>query len=70
MRGFAERADVGEVERFLAEGTAAEHYDFAVPADRWERPAVAVLRRLLTLGSALRRELGGNGIAAADGARA
>lgn len=25
----------------------AEHYDFAVPADRWERPAVQALRRLL-----------------------
>jgi putative molybdopterin biosynthesis protein len=24
-----------------------EHYDFAVPADRWERPAVRALRRLL-----------------------
>jgi putative molybdopterin biosynthesis protein len=24
-----------------------EHYDFAVPADRWERPAVQALRRLL-----------------------
>jgi putative molybdopterin biosynthesis protein len=35
----------------------AEHYDFAVPEDRWERPAVAVLRRLLEPGSALRREL-------------
>jgi putative molybdopterin biosynthesis protein len=35
----------------------AEAYDFAVPADRWERPAVAALRRLLEPGSALRARL-------------
>ncbi|MDJ0868081.1 MAG: molybdopterin biosynthesis protein [Myxococcota bacterium] len=35
----------------------AEHYDFAVPAARWERPALRALRRLLEPGSALRREL-------------
>ncbi len=35
----------------------AEHYDFAVPAGRFERPAVAALVRLLEPGSALRREL-------------
>jgi putative molybdopterin biosynthesis protein len=35
----------------------AEHYDFAVPDDRWERPGVVALRRLLEPGSALRREL-------------
>jgi putative molybdopterin biosynthesis protein len=35
----------------------AEHYDFAIPADRWERPAVASLRRLLGAGSPLRAEL-------------
>ncbi len=34
-----------------------EHYDFAVPEDRWERPAVAALRRLLAPRSALRVEL-------------
>ena len=34
-----------------------EHYDFAVPKDRWERPAVVALRRLLTPGSELRKEL-------------
>ena len=34
----------------------AEHYDFAVPADRWERPAVQALRRLLD-DPELRREL-------------
>jgi putative molybdopterin biosynthesis protein len=39
----------------------AEHYDFAVPADRWERPAVQALRRLLAEGSALRAELGALG---------
>lgn len=39
----------------------AEHYDFAVPADRWDRPAVAALRRLLASGSALRAELARQG---------
>jgi putative molybdopterin biosynthesis protein len=34
-----------------------ESYDFAIPAERWERPAVAALRRLLEPGSALRRRL-------------
>ncbi|MBW2312963.1 MAG: molybdopterin biosynthesis protein [Deltaproteobacteria bacterium] len=36
---------------------AAEHYDFVIPADRWDRPAVAALRRLLEAGTPLRREL-------------
>jgi putative molybdopterin biosynthesis protein len=35
----------------------AERYDFAVPADRWDRPAVARLRALLEPGSPLRRQL-------------
>ena len=35
----------------------AEAYDFAIPADRWERPAVVALRRLLEPGSALRTRL-------------
>jgi len=35
----------------------AESYDFAIPADRWERPAVVALRRLLEPGSALRARL-------------
>jgi putative molybdopterin biosynthesis protein len=35
----------------------AEHYDFAIPEDRWERPAVRALRRLLEPGSRLRRDL-------------
>jgi putative molybdopterin biosynthesis protein len=34
-----------------------EHYDFAVPDDRWERPAVVALRRLLEPGSQLRADL-------------
>ncbi len=34
-----------------------EHYDFAVPKDRWERPAVVALRRHLTPGSELREQL-------------
>jgi len=35
-----------------------EHYDFVIPAARWEEPAVAALRRLLEPGSSLRSELG------------
>ena len=34
-----------------------EHYDFVIPADRWERPAVVALRRLLAHGSPLRGAL-------------
>jgi hypothetical protein len=30
-----------------------EHYDFAIPASRWDRPAVRALRKLLEPGSAL-----------------
>ncbi len=35
----------------------AECYDFAVPSDRWDRPSVQALRRLLAEGGALRAEL-------------
>jgi putative molybdopterin biosynthesis protein len=35
----------------------AEAYDFAIPEERWERPAVAALRRLLEPGSVLRARL-------------
>ena len=35
----------------------AEHYDFAIPASRWDRPAVQALRRLLAAGTPLRAEL-------------
>jgi putative molybdopterin biosynthesis protein len=35
----------------------AEHYDFAIPKERWDRPAVRSLRRLLETGSQVRREL-------------
>jgi putative molybdopterin biosynthesis protein len=35
----------------------AEWYDFAIPAERWERPAVVAFRRLLEPGSALRKRL-------------
>jgi putative molybdopterin biosynthesis protein len=34
-----------------------EAYDFAIPAERWGRPAVTALRRLLEPGSALRKQL-------------
>jgi putative molybdopterin biosynthesis protein len=34
-----------------------EHYDFAVPADRWERPPVRALRRLLEEDGPVRRRL-------------
>jgi len=46
----------------------AEHYDFAVPAGRWDRPALRAVRRLLEPGSALREELAGLGFGAPDGA--
>jgi len=46
----------------------AEHYDFAVPGDRWDRPAVRALRRLLEPGSALRDELDGLGFGAPEAA--
>ncbi len=35
----------------------AEHYDFAIPASRWDRPAVKSLRRLLAAETPLRAEL-------------
>ena len=35
----------------------AEHYDFAIPRDRWSSPAVVALRRLLEAGSAVREQL-------------
>jgi putative molybdopterin biosynthesis protein len=34
-----------------------EHYDFAVPENRWDRPAVVALRRLLEPGTKVRDEL-------------
>jgi molybdate-binding protein len=34
-----------------------ECYDFAIPEARWERPAVAALRRLLEPGTPLRARL-------------
>jgi putative molybdopterin biosynthesis protein len=36
---------------------ANEHYDFAIPRERWERPAVVALRRLLEPGTLLRAQL-------------
>ena len=41
----------------------AEEYDFAIPEDRFERPAVVALRRLLEPGSPLRAELEALGFA-------
>jgi len=38
-----------------------ECYDFAVPVDRWDRPAVVALRRLLASEGPLRRELASMG---------
>jgi putative molybdopterin biosynthesis protein len=43
----------------------AEHYDFAIPVDRWERPAVRALRRLLETGGSVRRRLEELGFSAA-----
>ncbi len=44
----------------------AEHYDFAVPADRLDRPAVRALRGLLEPGSELRNTLKALGFGAED----
>lgn len=35
----------------------AERYDFAIPADRWDRPSVRRLREVLAAGTSLREEL-------------
>ena len=35
----------------------AEHYDFVVPRDSWDRPGVVALRRVLEAGSPARGEL-------------
>ncbi len=44
-----------------------ERYDFAVPVDRWERPAVRALRRALEPGSAVRRALADLGFGPPEG---
>ncbi|MCH7599923.1 MAG: molybdopterin biosynthesis protein [Myxococcales bacterium] len=63
-----ERADWGVTIETVAEQAGLrfqpltdEHYDFAVPKDRWDRPAVVALRRLLEPGSELRKTLEGMG---------
>ncbi len=63
-----ERADWGVTIETVAEQAGLrfqpltdEHYDFAVPEDRWDRPAVVALRRLLEPGSELRKTLEGMG---------
>jgi putative molybdopterin biosynthesis protein len=43
-----------------------EHYDLAIPRDRWDRPAVGALRRLLEPGSELRRLLVEHGFGSPD----
>jgi len=43
-----------------------EHYDFAIPAERWERPAVRALRHLLEKGSDVRAQLEGLGFRTPD----
>ncbi|MDH3684896.1 MAG: molybdopterin biosynthesis protein [Myxococcales bacterium] len=45
----------------------AEHYDFAVPERRWDRPAVRALRALLEPGTAVRVRLAELGFGAPDG---
>ena len=59
-----ERADWGVTIQTVAEQSGLrfepltdEHYDFAAPEDRWNRPAVEALRRLLEKGSTLRAKL-------------
>ncbi len=44
----------------------AEHYDFAIPEDRWDRPAVVALRRLLEPETSLRGELERMGFSAPE----
>jgi len=44
----------------------AEHYDFAVPVERWDRPAVVALRRLLEPATPLRETLTRMGFASPD----
>ena len=39
----------------------AEHYDFAIPGARWDRPAVVALRNLLEPGGAAREGLAARG---------
>ena len=41
-----------------------EHYDFAVPVSRWDRPALVALRRVLEAGSQVRSRLAEMGFAA------
>jgi putative molybdopterin biosynthesis protein len=44
----------------------AEHYDFAVPVDRWKRPAVQALVRVLAEGSPVRESLRALGFGASE----
>ncbi|MDJ0785590.1 MAG: molybdopterin biosynthesis protein [Myxococcota bacterium] len=67
------RADWGVTIETVANGAGLrfrplqnEHYDFAVPRARAERPAVVALARLLEPGSALRDELAALGFGAPD----
>ncbi len=69
------RADWGvTIESVASQGGLAfrplrlERYDFAVPAGRWDRPAVAALRRLLEPGSDLRAALQERGFGAPEDA--
>ncbi|MDP6980319.1 MAG: substrate-binding domain-containing protein, partial [Myxococcota bacterium] len=68
-----ERADWGVTIETVAEQAGlrfqpltAEHYDFAVPGDRWDRPALVALRRLLEPGSELRARLSAMGFEAPE----
>ena len=38
-----------------------EHYDFAIPLDRWQRPGVKALMRMLEEGGTVRGELEAEG---------
>ena len=58
------RADWGVTIETIARQTGlrfqplkAEYYDFAIPADRWDRPAIQKLRELLSDGGSVRAEL-------------
>jgi len=57
-------ASVAEQAGLHFQALTDEHYDFAVPEDRWERPAVRALRELLEPGTDLRKELDAMGFTA------
>jgi putative molybdopterin biosynthesis protein len=67
------RADWGVTIESVARGAGlffrplrAEHYDFAIPESRWDRPAVRAFRALLEPASPVRARLAKLGFAAPE----